>query len=164
VAVLVSDTSIIIDLDRGELLEAAFALGEEFAVPDLLFARELDGDLGARLQGLGLIVEQLTSLEVTQATILRRANQSLSLPDTFAFALAQGRTWTLLTGDRGLRAVAEAQGLEVHGTLWILDKLETSGTCNAAMLHGGLTNMAAHPRCRLPHGEIDQRLKRYKRA
>lgn len=163
-AVLVSDTSIIIDLDRGELLEAAFALDEDFAVPDLLFARELDGDLGARLQELGLIVEQLTPLEVTQATILRRADQRLSLPDTFAFALAQGRTWTLLTGDRGLRAVAEAQGIEVHGTLWILDRLEATGTCDAASLHGGLTKTAAHPRCRLPRGEVDQRLKRYQRA
>jgi len=162
--VLVSDTSIIIDLDRGELLEIAFTHNDEFAVPDLLFARELDGELGARLKALGLIIEQLTSDEVTQATVLRRADQRLSLPDTFAFALAQGRAWTLLTGDRGLRTAAEAVGIEVHGTLWILDRLETVGKCDPAVLHAGLTKTAAHPRCRLPRGEVDQRLKRYQRA
>lgn len=44
--VLVSDTSVIIDLDRGALIEDLFRLPYEFAVPDLLFARELAGALG----------------------------------------------------------------------------------------------------------------------
>jgi predicted nucleic acid-binding protein len=159
--VLVSDTSIIIDLDRGELLDVAFTLDDQFVVPDLLFARELEGDLGARLQGLGLIVEPLTAGEVTQATVLRRSDQRLSLPDTFAFALAHARAWALLTGDRALRAAAEAKGIEVHGTLWVLDRLEQTAKCDPAALHAGLTKTAAHPRCRLPHNEVDQRLKRY---
>jgi predicted nucleic acid-binding protein len=159
--VLVSDTSIIIDLDRGELLEAAFALDDDFVVPDLLFARELEGEHGERLLGMGLMVEQLTAAEVTQATILRRTDQRLSLPDTFAFALAQGRAWTLLTGDRALRTVAEAQGIDVHGTLWVLDRLEQSGKFDPAVLYAGLTKATAHPRCRLPRGEVDHRLKRY---
>ena len=34
--VLVSDTSVLIDLERGSLLEISFALPFEFAVPDLL--------------------------------------------------------------------------------------------------------------------------------
>lgn len=158
---LVSDTSILIDLDRGELLEVAFTLDDQFVVPDLLFARELKGDLGIRLQGLGLLVEPLSAAEVTQATILRRADQRLSLPDTFAFALARERAWTLLTGDRGLRSAAEAQGIEVHGTLWVLDRLEHAGKCSPAELHAGLTKTAAHRRCRLPRPEVDQRLRRY---
>ncbi len=41
--VLVSDTSVLIDLHRGDLLEAALGLPHEFAVPDLLFDRELRG-------------------------------------------------------------------------------------------------------------------------
>ena len=34
--ILVSDTSVLIDLERGGLLEAVFTLPHEFAVPDVL--------------------------------------------------------------------------------------------------------------------------------
>jgi hypothetical protein len=43
--VLVSDTSVIIDLERGVLLEDLFRLPFGFAMPDLLFHRELTGPL-----------------------------------------------------------------------------------------------------------------------
>ena len=57
--VLVSDTSVIIDLERGDILETVFAMDADFAVPDLLFERELAGPLGDRLVALGLRVEEL---------------------------------------------------------------------------------------------------------
>lgn len=37
--VLVSDTSVLIDLERGNFLDAIFALPYEFAVPDVLYRR-----------------------------------------------------------------------------------------------------------------------------
>lgn len=161
--VLVSDTSVIIDLERGELLETVFQLSVDFAVPDLLFHRELAGPLGDRLLTFGLRVEELLPGEVQDATVLRRADATLSLPDTFAFALAQGRKWTLLTGDAGLRRTAEAHALEVHGTLWVLDQLEAAQACSLEALARGLTQIAAHPRCRLPRAEVAARLNRYRR-
>ena len=45
--ILVSDTSILIDLERGGLLEAAFACGLTMVVPDLLYERELEPENGA---------------------------------------------------------------------------------------------------------------------
>lgn len=123
---LVSDTSVIIDLDRGDLLDAAFQLGDQLVVPDLLFSRELDADFGARLRSLGLVIESLDAGEVTRATRLGRTERRLSVADTFAFALAHGRRWTLLTGDGTLRSVAEAQGIAVHGVLWIIDRIEAA--------------------------------------
>lgn len=53
-AILVSDTSVLIDLERAGLLEAMFVLPFEFVVPDLLYERELAGEMGERLLGLGL--------------------------------------------------------------------------------------------------------------
>lgn len=161
--VLVSDTSVIIDLERGELLESVFRLTVDFAVPDLLFHRELAGPLGDRLLALGLRVEELSPGEVQGATVLRRADATLSLPDTFAFALAQGRQWTLLTGDAGLRRTAEAHALDVHGTLWVLDQLEAQGACSLQVLAAGLAKASGHPRCRLPRAEVTARLNRYRR-
>lgn len=163
-AVLVSDTSVIIDLERGDILETVFALDAVFAVPDLLFHRELAGPLGDRLLALGLQVEELQSAELEGATLLSREDRTLSLPDTFAFALARSRQWTLLTGDAGLRRAAEAHQLDVHGTLWILDKLEADGVCAAGVLDAALTKTSNHPRCRLPRAEILKRLARYRAA
>lgn len=159
--VLVSDTSVIIDLERGEILDAVFTLEVPFAVPDLLFEHELRGPLGDRLAALGLGVEELAPAELQAATTLSRADRSLSTADTFAFALAQSRRWTLLTGDAGLRRAAEAHQLEVHGALWIFDQLEAGGNCGFQTLHRALSQTSSHPRCRLARPEINRRLNRY---
>lgn len=158
---LVSDTSVIIDLERGDLLRASFALSDSFVVPDLLFVQELDDEFGRELLGMGLVVEELDGSEVARATALRRMEARLSIADTFAYALAHGRGWVLLTGDRVLRGAAEAEGVAVHGVLWLLDRIEAEGVCDHPTLHAGLTKTADHPRCRLPRREIDARLRRY---
>lgn len=160
-AFLVSDTSVIIDLDRGDLLDLAFEIGEELVVPDLLFARELDLDFGDRLRALGLRIEELEGHEVARATQLTRVERRLSIADSFAFALAHGRQWTLLTGDSVLRAVAEAEGVAVHGVLWVIDRIEAAAICDYPTLHACLSKTVAHPRCRLPRREVEVRLKRY---
>lgn len=52
--VLVSDTSILIDLERGGLLEAAFSCGLTMVVPDLLYERELESENGPSSGSWGL--------------------------------------------------------------------------------------------------------------
>lgn len=147
-----------IDLERGELLEEVFKLPHEFVVPDLLFERELKGALGDRLVALGLRIEELTPNEVAQATAIGRKRATLSTPDTFAYALAKERVWTLLTGDGALRMLANADGITAHGVLWIIDELHAAATLEKARLRAGLAAIYAHPRCRLPKVEVTTRL------
>ena len=52
--VLVSDTSVLIDLDRGTLVEPTFRLPFEFTVPDLLYECELSEHGGPDFVRLGL--------------------------------------------------------------------------------------------------------------
>jgi len=163
VRVLVSDTSVLIDLERGRLLEEMFLLPFEFAVPDLLYARELVGPLGDQLVRSGLRVEELTSAEVSRATTVRRQNVGLSIADTFAFAIAESRQWTLLTGDSGLRELAVAERLETHGVLWLFDQLADGNHVELDKLRVGLNTISSHPRCRLPAQEVRQRLVRFTR-
>lgn len=159
--ILVSDTSVLIDLERGGFLDSCFSLPFEFAVPDLLYTRELDDYGGPALVTRGLRVEGLTSDEVTVAQRVRGEHPKLSLPDAFAYALASLRGWTLLTGDGELRALAQAQGMPFFGVLWVLDQLFEAHILDAAMLVAGLKAIAAHPRCRLPRVEIEVRLELY---
>ena len=158
---VVSDTSVLVDLDRGSLLEAAFRLPFKFAVPDLLYKRELEAHSGARLRQLGLRVLSLDGDEVMQALSRRRRHTALSLPDCFALTLAVRHKWTLLTGDAKLRRLAEAEDVECHGVLWLLDEMHKAAAASTRKLHSGLAALSKHPRCRLPKAEVQQRLKRY---
>lgn len=160
--ILVSDTSVLIDLERGGLLEAVFTLPHEFAVPDVLYHREMQGDWGERLVRLGLRVEELAKDAVANALRYGQQRAALSVPDTFALALAKERQWLLLTGDAQLRELAETEAVECHGVLWLVDMMEAAGTPGIGPLHDGLTALAAHPRCRLPRREITVRLERYR--
>ena len=130
-------------------------------MPDLLYRRELAGPLGDRLVALGLRVEELTSIEFTRATTVRRQRRELSTADTFAFAIAEGRGWPLLTGDGGLRRLAAESQVAFHGVLWICDQFEQGPHVPLPRLHAGLTALSSHPRCRLPADQVRLRLDRY---
>ncbi len=159
--VLVSDTSVLIDLDRGSLLTASFRLPYRFTVPDLLYRQELNSWGDEELTKLGLSVEELDGDGVNRALSYRRQVPALSLPDCFALVLAQTRSWILLSGDNALRQLAVIEGVECHGVLWLLDEMRATAAASNRELHDGLTAMAVHPRCRLPRPEIRQRLASY---
>ncbi len=159
--VLVSDTSVLIDLERGSFLEIAFRLPFEFAVPDLLYERELKDYDGDALMGLGLLVEGLDGSGVALALNYQQRRRSLSLPDSFALALAKANSWTLLTGDAGLRKLAADERVDCHGVLWLLDRMFEGCTADGNKLHTGLQAIGAHPRYRLPKSEINKRLQAY---
>ncbi|MFC3230360.1 hypothetical protein ACFOGJ_24135 [Marinibaculum pumilum] len=160
--VLVSDTSILIDLERGELLETAFRLSFELAVPDVLFRRELEPFGGSKFPSLGLRVEELDAVGVQHAQAYRQRVPRLSIPDTFAITLAQRNSWLLLTGDQALRKLAESEQIDCHGLLWFLDLMFEEGV-NGQRLFNGLRAISSHPRCRLPIREVKARLQRYRR-
>ena len=159
--VLVSDTSVLIDLERSSLLKTAFRLPYEFAVPDLLYEQEIKNYNGAELLELGLRVEELDERAVAAALEFRRRKSALSLPDSFALALAQAESWMLLTGDGTLRALAHEETVDCHGTLWIFDQMYAEAVANAQKLHDGLHAIANHSRCRLPHAAMNMRLRQY---
>lgn len=156
--ILVSDTSILIDLERGGLLEAAFSCGLTMVVPDLLYERELEPENGPFLRKLGLGVVGLTPEEVTNAQRLKSERKNLSLPDCFALSCAARTDHVLVTGDAGLRNEAIARLGKVYGLLWMLDRMAESELVSSAQLYEGLSRIAAHPRCRLPHADVQVRL------
>ena len=158
--ILVSDTSVLIDLERGSLLESVFSLSATFAVPDMLYERELKGYGGEALLALGLKVLELDGDGVILAQSYRALSKKISLPDSFALALAHRDGHTLLTGDGALRALAEAEGVECHGVLWVVDRLIGANTIPKVMLAAKLEQIASHPRCRLPQREVKLRLEK----
>ena len=157
--VLVADSSVIFDLERGGLFEAAFDLTLTFVVPDLLYVRELEDSIGPHLCTLGLQVVELHPNEVQFAQDVRRLRHQLSLPDVFALSCARRPQHRLLAGDGALRAEAITHKVIVHGLLWVLDQAAEQRTVATWTLCEGLTRIAQHPRCRLPRDEVRKRLK-----
>lgn len=156
--ILVSDTSVLVDLERGSLIEATCRLPHQFVVPDLLYRRELQAYEGPRWTASGLQIAELSEAEVQLAQTVRLEISQLSLPDSFAFALASQRRWTLLAGDGALRNYASARQVKVHGVLWVLDELSSHSVLQGPELFAALQAISTHPRCRLPRAEVEQRL------
>ena len=157
---LVSDTSVLVDLERGGILREFFDLPFDIGVPDVLFEDELEDWEGPDLVALGLKVLTLTSDGVSLAQTYQVAAPELSIPDSFALALAKMDDHILLAGDASLRNLAEDEHVVVHGVLWVFDQLEESGVAKEK-LHAALSAIASHPRCRLPNAEIQKRLNKY---
>lgn len=159
--VLVSDTSVVIDLERAHLIERIFALPYRFVVPDALYEQELKGHGGEQLVSLGLDVRTLTGDQVQEAQRLRTLERRISIHDSYALSLAKAEAAILLAGDAALRRLADAEGVRCHGVLWIFDELEARRVVGGVALRDGLTRIVAHPRCRLPRNEVQQRFERY---
>ena len=163
--VLVSDSSILIEFAKRELLAKVFALEFEFAVPDLLFHEELI-DLGAYsrpdLLGFGLRVESLDAEGVATAVAYQSERPALSLVDAFALTLASYHGWTILTEDRTMRRFAESKHIAHLDALWVLDTMLEQGVLSDSQGLPVLKAMHDDPRCPVPKDELAVRLQRYR--
>ena len=162
--VIVSDTSVIIDLCKVQLIEPAFSLPYEFVVPDVMFQDEfLDlsnyepGDLLAS----GLAVAVLSGEAVGMAVDYGAAFKRLSTNDQFALALAKTTDESiLLTGDKALRNAATSLAVEARGLLWLCDEMEEHRTVEAKRLGEALVALDEDELVRLPRAELRKRISR----
>ena len=165
--IIVNDTSCLIDLRKAGLLHAALLLPFQFQIALPLIATELLDFTPAEiadLQTRGLEVIDLGPDQVGRAFEFRGAYAALSIYDCFSMSLAESTDDAiLLTGDRNLRTQATALGLEVHGVLWVSDRLEESQITAYADIHEGLLRLQSDPLVFLPTAEIEERIRRLRR-
>ena len=155
----VADSSIWFDLAAAGLLEKAVALHDRWTCPDVLLEELRHDPEGSLLVSLGVEICELSGAEVASVLELAREHFRPSRLDLFALVLARRPGGLLLTGDADLRRVAESLGVEVHGVLWILDRL-----VDAALPRGraarALEKILARG-SRLPEVEVRKRLDRW---
>jgi predicted nucleic acid-binding protein len=154
---LISDANVIIDMQDGGLLELMFRLNETFAMPDLLYAEELE-QRQPQLPRLGLQITSLSGECVAKAMRLKQAYAGPSINDLFALELARECNCPLLTGDKALRNAAESEGIDVRGTLWLVERLVRERIITLASARAAYERM----RCagsRLPWAEAERRLR-----
>ena len=161
---VVSDTSCMIDLRKGDLLEAMLQLPYSFVMPDTLFENEwlgLRADEKRALLNLGLEVHTLPGPLVQRAAQYFNQYARLALNDCFALVLAeQNEDCILLTGDGLLRRIAEEKGIEVHGVLWATDEMEAQEIVPVEVLYNALQLFLEDELVFLPANETRRRIRR----
>ena len=159
--VLVSDSSILIEFSKREILHKMFELEFQFAVPDLLFHEELI-DLGSYdrqdLLGFGLRVEALSADGVATVVAYQAERAALSLVDAFALALAGTHGWRILTEDRTMRRFAESKSIAHLDALWVVDRLLDTGALSSFQALAVLQAMLNDPSCPVPEPESTRRI------
>jgi predicted nucleic acid-binding protein len=162
-AVCVVDASVLIDLQNGGVLAACMTLPYRLAIPDAVHAAELGAPLRAAVRDLGLQIVGLAGGSVAELALLRPQHPELSVPDLFALFAARDLKAIPLTGDHRLKSLAESRGLEVHGTLWLLDALYERQTLGPAAALAALEAMLARGAW-LPDAECAARQQRWRAA
>ena len=155
----VTDATVWIDLQRAGLVEHAFGLSLDFLAPDLVL-EELGAQLAQAVRKLGLIEVELDGPGIGRLLELAGRHPRAGRRDLSALVIAEERRMLLLTGDKALRQAAETAGLEVHGTLWILNMMVDSGVLNGSRAAQALDTIVASGTW-LPSRECGQMRRRW---
>ena len=130
---------------------------------DTLFEEELQTD-HPELPRLGLKLLELRAATVLYAERLIEKYRSLgaSINDLLALALAWQEKCPLLTGDGRLRTVGQTEGIDIHGTLWLIEQMVNARTISVRQVEAGCEKMRGAGR-RLPWDEVEQQLRALKK-
>jgi len=157
---LISDANVLIDLKTGGIIEAIFELDYDYAVPSLLFEQELRENHAEFLdQGLKLL--ELTPGNLQESEEFMEKHTGISSFDAMALILAREKQARLLTGDKKLKQVCEAENVTVNGTLWLVEQLLDENHIRVEAAEEAYHLMEADG-SRLPRGEIEKQLKRHR--
>ncbi|MFY7906165.1 MAG: hypothetical protein ACOVO0_08505 [Burkholderiaceae bacterium] len=138
------------------MLDALFSLPFKLCCTDFVLNELKDFDT-KHLLARGLVVEILDATATAALFDLMQAHNNSSLADVSCYQLAHQTKHPLLTGDGRLRKQAKADGLKVHGALWLLDQLVTHQTIKAKEAAKGLQSMLTSG-ARLPEPDCQNRL------
>jgi hypothetical protein len=159
-AILVLDTSVVIDLERAELLASFFDLPLTITTPDILYYKELASDVGPYLVDKGLQIIELSEQEIASVQALGQTHKQLSISDRGALVLAKRLEHQLVAGDGLLRRIAKTQKISVSGLLWVLEEMCAQKCASPLELLDGLSRVMAHDNCRLPKTETQATIAR----
>lgn len=155
---LVGDANIFMDFAATELTSALFRLDHELVVPEVLFHEELAGR-HAHLLDLGLQLRAMSGDQVQRADAMMARHRGPSSNDILALTLAGDLKCPLVTGDARLRAAALAEGVELLGTLSLVEQMVLRGLVSVDAASVAYEGMRAASR-RLPWDEVERQLKR----
>lgn len=164
--VVISDSSVLIDLAKVKLIECTLALPYEFVIPDVIFEDELI-DLKhyerEQLLELGFKTGSLTGEQVGIALQYGITYKPLTINDCFALVLSESiERSILLTGDGDLRKTAQKHKVETHGIIWLCEQIRENQRGDDKILRTALEILRDDPRSRIPSRELNRLIEQLK--
>ena len=155
---LICDTNIFIDLIQAKALDTFWQLSQETYTTDLVMAEMTDPAQQAQLLSAQreehLTVLQLSGEEIGQVAQLPTQRNLKRITDKSVLFKAIELRCCLLTGDRQLRLEAQDRGIEVHGSLWIIQQIHRACLAKPDELLCMVDGLAKNPR--LPQKLLQQ--------
>jgi predicted nucleic acid-binding protein len=125
--IIVTDTNVFFDLMSIGILSDFFGLDYEISTTDFVVNEILTDEQAEQIKEFirskKLQVYSFTSNEIEEIVKLKTKRNLRRLTDKSVLWKALQLKCKLLTGDKNLRNEAEEQGLEVNGSLWVIDSL-----------------------------------------
>lgn len=166
--IVVSDTNIFIDLISVNLLDGFFSLPWEIHTTDMIMKELKDSNQKSAVDAFRqrdcLKVSGFEGEEMMDLIRMRKQapeSSNASIRDCSVWKLAKNLGCPLLTGDNRLRKVVEKDDVEVHGILYLLDKMLEHNVINHETAIIKLQSLFSI-NTRLPKDEIDKRLELWK--
>jgi predicted nucleic acid-binding protein len=161
VNVAIHDANILIDIVNIGFAKALFSLDLGMRTTDAVWA-ELSSEQKNLLEPFVkrrlLEIDKFTVEEVGQIISYAQKNRALSFEDCSLIVAGRKHNALVITGDKKLRSVIESEQLEVHGILWLFDRMVEKATIDkrkAAEKLRALMNMNS----RLPVDEMEERIR-----
>lgn len=163
--IVVSDTNILIDLIEAGVLEQFFLLPMKVHTTDIVISEvtvpKQKTQVRTLVQTRCLTVKTFTPdemLKLFEFVNSKRRRCNLRVADFSVWQYAAENGHVLLTGDGNLRKLAAEDGVEVHGTIYVFDKMIEHKVLTPAIAADKLELLYSINH-RLPKSEIDLRIK-----
>ena len=152
--IVVRDTNIFIDLFEIELLDEFFALPWETHTTDMIIHELKVIEQKKRVKDY----DAKEMLTLTKFHTLQRETTKVSIQDCSVWLYAMDKGYTLLTGDAKLKNAATKTGVDVHGIIYVIDKLVDMLLISKDVAADKLEKLLLLNQ-RLPMSEIERRVK-----
>jgi|SRR5690554_590234 len=164
IGVVITDANILIDLIHLEMFSVLFESDLfEFKTTDFVFEELYDGQkeiLRDIIEEQRFQIIESQEDDLTEIFKIKQNTQGLSIQDCSAWFYAQKLNGMLLTGDASLRKHTKKSGIEVHGILYLFDRMVAGGIIAAQEAFEKLEELKVLNK-RLPVKEVEKRLKEW---
>jgi rRNA-processing protein FCF1 len=160
--IIVNDANIIFDIIEIDLTGFFFQLKYKFLITDFVYNEiekfEQKKLIEEYIQKDSLVIYEIDDIEKIYEK--NQKNPNISAEDCSVLIAAVEKKAMILTGDKSLRQIAEKEGTEVHGILWVFDTLIDNEIISDKLAIDKLTKLMKL-NIRLPFNECQERLKKW---
>lgn len=156
--IYIADANILFDLFDIDLFEAFLGLDLDIHIFPFVMDEIEEPDQKERVTDYERIfVEYFNSDDIEEIQSIDQVYRGLSFEDCSILLMRQKQEAVILTGDGLLRRTAEKLGYEVHGIIWVLDRLIEKGLLTCSIARDKLMELMAINK-RLPKTLCEKRL------